>query len=195
MNIVGRILLYLSKTDRRLIGLCSDSAYKTQVSYGVFVMIVGIFAFVSSSYALRTTLSESYAVFAVSAVYATLIMFIDREIVSATSKGKGMIAARLGLAVFIGLVMSVPIELRLFEKQITQELERIQNIDNSPYLERKQQAEAKYRERILAREKQVQELEKEANEFQKRKTNELLRPDQQIQGVATGTLQIGEGPV
>jgi len=195
MNIVARILLYLSKTDRRLIGLCSDSAYKTQVSYGVFVMIVGIFAFVSSSYALRTTLSDSYAVFAVSGVYAALVMFIDREIVSATSKGKGMIAARLGLAVFIGLVVSVPIELKLFEKQIVQELKRIQNVDNLPYLNRRREEEAKYREPRQAKYERIQELEKEAGDFQKRKTNELLPSDNQIQGVVKGTGRIGAGPV
>jgi hypothetical protein len=195
MNIVSRILLYLSKTDRRLIGLCSDSAYKTQVGYGVFVLIVGIFAFISSSYALRTTLGNSYAVFAVAAVYAALIMFIDREIVSAASKGRGMIAARLALAVFIGLVVSVPIELKLFEKQIVQELKRIQNVDNSSYLEKKQQAEAQYRERIVAKERQVQELETEAGELQDRISNEILQPDRQIPGVARGTLRPGPGPV
>lgn len=195
MNIIARILLYLSKTDRRLIGLCSDSAYKTQVGYGVFIMIVGIFAFISSSYALRTTLSDSYAVFAIAAVYAALIMFIDREIVSATSKGKGMIAARLVLAVFIGLVVSVPIELKLFEKQIVRELKHIQNVDNSSSLDKKEQAEAQYRERIVAREKQVQELEKEAGELEDRISNEILQPDQQIPGVTRGTLRPGDGPV
>lgn len=195
MNIVARNLLYLSKTDRRLIGVCSDSAYKTQVGYGVFVLIVGIFAFASSSYALRATLGDGYAVFAVAAVYAALIMFIDREIVSASGKGRGMIAARLALAVFIGLVVSVPIELKLFEKQIVQELKRLENDDNSSYLEQKQQAEARYRERVVAKERQVQELEGEAGELQDRISNEVLQPDRQIQGVARGTLRPGEGPV
>lgn len=195
MNIVDRILLYLSKTDRRLIRLCSDSAYKTQIGYGVFVLIVGIFAFTSSSYALHTALGESYAVYPVAAVYAALIMFIDREIVSATNKGKGMIATRLGLAVFIGLVVSVPIELKLFDKQINQELKRIENADNSPHHEKKQQAAVQYRERIEAKERQIEELEEEAGEIQNRITNEVLQPDQQIQGVPRGTLRPGIGPV
>lgn len=195
MNIFARILLYLSKTDRHLIGLCSDSAYKTQIGYGVFVLIVGIFAFISSSYALRTTLGDSYIVFAVAAVYAALIMFIDREIVSAINKGKGMIATRLGLAVFIGLVVSVPIELKLFEKQIAQELKRLQNTDNSSYLENKQQAETQYRERIVAKERQVQELETEAGDLEKRISNEILQSNQQIPGVVRGTQRPGEGPV
>ncbi len=195
MNIVARTLLYLSKTDSRLIGLCSDSAYKTQVGYGVFVLIVGAFAFTSSSYALRTTLSDGYAVYAVAAVYAALIMFIDREIVSATNKGKGMLATRLALAVFIGLVVSVPIELKLFENQIKREQKRIGNADNSSYLEKKERAEAQYRDRIVSKEKQVQELEKEAGDLETRITNEVLEPDQQMAGVTRGTMRPGMGPV
>jgi hypothetical protein len=122
-------------------------------------------------------------------------MFIDREIVSATNKGKGMIATRLVLAVFIGLVISVPIELKLFERQIAQELKRLQNSDNSSYVEIKQQAAAQYRARVVAKEAQVHELEKEAADLQKRITNEVLGPHEQIEGVTRGTLRPGKGPV
>lgn len=195
MNIVAKLLLYLSKTDHHLILLCSDTAYKTQIGNGVFVLIVGIFAFTSSSYALCTVLGGNFIVFVIAAVYGTLIMFIDREIVSTTNKGRGMIATRLGMAVFIGLVVSVPIELKLFEKQITRELKRIQNTDNSSYLVQKQQAEAQYLDRLVSREKQIHEFETEAGQLQNRITNEILQPDQQITGVAAGTLRPGVGPV
>jgi hypothetical protein len=195
MSVVTKLLFYLSKTDRRLIALCSDTAYKTQAGYGIFVLIVGIFAFTSASYALRTVLGAGWAAFMVAGVYGALIMFIDREIVSATSKSRGMIYTRLVLAVFIGLVVSVPIELRLFEQQINQELKRLQNVDNSPYLTKKQEAEAQYRDRILAKERDIQELEKEAGRNEDRVTNEILRPDQQIKGVVAGTGRPGVGPV
>jgi hypothetical protein len=195
MSIVTKLLFYLSKTDQRLIVLCSDAAYKTQAGNGLFVLIVGIFAFFSATYALRTALGANWIAFVVAAVYSTLIMFIDREIVSATSKNKGMIITRLVMAVFIGLVVSVPIELRIFEKQINQELKRIQNTDNSPYLAKKQQAEAQYRDRIVAKEKQIQELETEAGKLGDRVSNEVLQSDQQITGVVPGTLRPGIGPV
>lgn len=195
MSIVTKFLLYLSKTDRRVIVLCSDSAYKTQAGNGVFVLLVGIFAFTSASYALRTALGANWVAFLVAAVYGVLIIFIDREIVSANNKNKGMIATRLGLAVFIGLVVSVPIELRLFEEQINQELKRTQNSDNSPYLAKKLEAEAQFRDRILVKDKQIQELQKEAGQLQTRLTNELLQRGQQITGVVAGTGRPGNGPV
>jgi hypothetical protein len=195
MSIVTRALLYLSKTDRQLVLLCSDVAYKTQVGYGVFVLIVGIFAFVSASYALHTALGDSGFVYLIAMVYSALIMFIDREIVSATGKNKRMLATRLTLAVFIGLVISVPLELRIFEPQLRQELKIIQNQNNSPYLTKKEQGETQYRDRILGLEQHLHNLETEESALQNRLTNEVLQPDRQITGITAGTGRPGEGPV
>lgn len=195
MSIGTRLLFFFSKTDRRLIVHCSDSAYKTQAGNGMFVLIIGAFAFFSASYALRYALGANWGGYLVAAVYATLIMMIDREIVSATNKDGKMIATRLVLAVIIGLVVSVPIELRIFEKQITQKLKQIQNDNNSPYLTRKQEAEAQYRANVHEIEQRVQALETEASQLENRLTNELLQPDRQIDGVEAGTGEPGIGPV
>jgi hypothetical protein len=195
MSIFTRALLYLSKTDRQLVLLCSDLAYKTQVGYGVFVLIVGIFAFASAAYALRTALGDSRLVYLIAMVYSALIMFIDREIVSASSKDRRMIATRLTLSVFIGLVISVPIELRIFDGQLKQQLKITENRTNLPYLTGKQQAETQYRDRVLAIEQQIHKLEADGSELQSRLTNELLQPDRQIAGVTAGTKRPGEGPV
>ena len=194
MSILTRPLFALSKTDSQLIRLCSDSAYKTQVGYGIFVLIVGIFAFFSSSYALSTAF-DSRGVYLIAVIYATLIMLIDREIVSVTTKSRLMVATRLVLAVFIGLVVSVPIELRIFDTQIRQQLKVMQNLDNQHYLDEKQQAETQYRDRIIAAEKHVSDSDTEASALQNRLTNEVLQPDRQIQGVVAGTGQPGVGPV
>jgi uncharacterized protein DUF4407 len=175
--------------------LCSDVAYKTQVGYGIFVLIVGVFAFASASYALRTALGTSGFVYLIALVYATLIMFIDREIVSASSKNKRMVATRLILAVFIGLVISVPIELRIFDKQLTQELKKIENKNNAGYLSAKEQAQTQYRNRILVLEQRVLQLETEASQLENRLTNELLQGNRQIPGVIEGTGKPGVGPV
>ena len=98
MSILTKPLFALSKTDTKLIKLCSDNAYKTQAGYGLFILIIGIFAFFSSSYALKTTLDIS-GVYFIAAIYATLIMMIDREIVSAANKSRVMIITRLVLAI------------------------------------------------------------------------------------------------
>jgi hypothetical protein len=194
MSIFTKPLFALSKTDCQLIQLCSDTAYKTQVGYGIFVLIVGLFAFLSSSYALSTTLDVN-GVYLIAAVYATLIMLIDREIVSVATKSRAMVATRLVLAVFIGLVVSVPIELRLFKTQISQQLQIMDNSDNAVYIEERKQAEAQYRGRILEAEKRVKDLETELSQLQYRRTNEVLDAGGQFSGVVVGTGRPGRGPV
>lgn len=194
MIILTRPLFALSKTDRQLIRFCSDQAHKTQAGYGVFVLIVGIFAFCSSSYALSSTF-DARSVYVIAAVYATLVMMIDREIVSVSTKSPLMVVTRLLLAVLIGLVVSVPIELRVFRKQIEQQLKVTQNLENKDYREEKEKAEAQYRGRILEAEKRIKDLETEASDLQNRLTNELLESGRQIQGVIAGTGNPGVGPV
>jgi Domain of unknown function (DUF4407) len=194
MSILTKPLFALSKTDCQLIQLCSDTAYKTQAGYGIFVLIVGLFAFFSSSYALSTTLNVN-GVYLIAAIYATLIMMIDREIVSVATKSRAMVATRLVLAVFIGLVVSVPIELRLFKPQIEQQLQIMQNSDNAVYMEEKKQAEAQYRKRILDAEKRIQDIDTEIGKLRYRRTNEVLERGQQISGVVAGTGRPGKGTV
>jgi len=106
MSIVTKALLYLSKTDSETRVVCSDLAYKNAGWLWSLRANSCIFAFASASYALRTALGNSIFVLLNPMVYSTLIMFIDREIVSANlAKNKRMVATRLVLAVFIGLVI------------------------------------------------------------------------------------------
>jgi Domain of unknown function (DUF4407) len=194
MNIFTRPLIALAKTDRNLISMCSDHAHKTQAGFGLFVLIVGIFAFFSSSYALKTSLGTK-TVYLVAIVYAGLIMLIDREIVSVTRKSGLMITVRLCLAVLIGLVVSVPLELRIFEQQIKQQQKETLNEKNKPHLAKKELAKEKYDEKLARAEKRVKDLEAESIVLQKRVANEVLNSKNQNPDVQAGTGKPGEGPV
>ena len=120
MSILSRFFQFLSKTDRRVIIYCTDHSVKTQVSNGVFVLLTGTFAFLSCMYAVYKTFDSFWVAIPVGLLYATVIVFIDREIVSAGSKRAALL--RLPLAVVVGLVISVPLEMRLFEKRIDEQL-------------------------------------------------------------------------
>src|SRR6185369_9769513 len=103
-----RFFQFLSKTDRRLIVHCTDHSVKTQVSNGVFVLLTAMFAFLSSMYAVHTTFKDFRVAIPVAVLYATVIAFIDREIVSTSNRLATL--SRLPLALVIGLVISVPLE-------------------------------------------------------------------------------------
>jgi hypothetical protein len=129
-----QFLYFLSKTDRTIVSRCSPMARNIQYSLGFFVLLTGTIAFISGTYAISNMfLYEDPAsgaplmpVFGWPAsillglIYATFIMAIDREIVSATNKTA--VAYRIPLAIVVSLIISKPIEMQLFDSAIVQRL-------------------------------------------------------------------------
>lgn len=153
MSILSRFFQFLSKTDRRLIVHCTDHSIKTQVTNGVFVLLTATFAFLSCLYAVHITFRTLWAAIPVALLYATVIAFIDREIVSTSNRWATL--SRLPLAFVIGLVISVPLEMRLFEKRIDQELNRANLAENKPARDQMETDEHAYQNRIKALEDEI----------------------------------------
>ena len=128
------LFYYLSKTDYIIVTKCNSRTRMHQSSMGLFVMITSLFAFLSSYYALTTIfgdwdeLSQVYVlaikdkvlVVACALLYALMIGLIDREIVA--SKNKKAALLRIPLAIMIGIIVSVPIKLKVLEKRINQNI-------------------------------------------------------------------------
>jgi hypothetical protein len=137
-----RFLYFLSKTDRKVIKDCPAFTKGIQASLGFFVLLTGVLALVSGTYAISNMfVHENPAtkvpemapdgwLFALllGSIYSIMIMAIDREIVSAGSKIA--VILRIPLAIVISLIISVPMELQLLESAITKEL-RTQTSRNS----------------------------------------------------------------
>jgi ABC-type transport system involved in multi-copper enzyme maturation permease subunit len=92
----------------------------TQTSIGFMVLITGVFAFISSFFAIQSTFKSNAAAFFIACVYSVAIMAFDREIVSATNKWA--LALRVPFAILIGLVISFPLEMKLLEGRITAQI-------------------------------------------------------------------------
>lgn len=126
--------LFLSKTDHEVLRHCPQSSLNNQVGLGIFVLFTGIFAFISGSYALSMVfietgpdgrplpLDSSHIIMACGfgMLYSFMIMAIDREIVSATKQGSAFL--RIPLAIMIGFIVAVPLELKLMEGKINTQL-------------------------------------------------------------------------
>lgn len=122
-----RALLFLSKTDRHALQVCTPEARMAQTSLGAMVLIAGVLAFCSSFFAVHSVFfggaSSIPAVIgsgAAAMLYATIIMAFDRELV--TSREKWVTIIRIPLSILIGMVIAFPIELKLFEGRITSEI-------------------------------------------------------------------------
>jgi len=115
----------MSKTDTHVLSFCTRETRMTQQSLGFLVVLTGIFAFYSGFYAVSTTFGNTVIAVPVALVYATAIMAFDRELVSFTSEDKRALLLRLPIAVLIGLVISLPLELRLMDKRIDAQIRQL----------------------------------------------------------------------
>lgn len=120
-----------------------------QKTYGLFVFLTASFAFMSGYYALVSVFGDwdpikqgyhlsmkmTAITTGVALMYALMIGMIDREIVSARTKWAALL--RIPLAIIIGVVIAVPIELRILQGRIHQKIEENQAAKLAPYIEQK----------------------------------------------------------
>lgn len=141
---ITRFLWWCAGADAQLLQLCTTSEHIRYQGVGAFVFFTGVLAFMSGGYAIFTVfrpldpnapvLIPALGGLAFGTFWALMIFNLDRYIVSSTGKGDGKetislsellnAAPRLVMAGLIGVVMSAPIELRLFEREINVELKK-----------------------------------------------------------------------
>jgi len=137
MNALTRFFQFLSKTDPQVVNSqhCSRLVRMTQTSLGVIVLITGVFAFVSAGFAVYTAFGDALLAVVVGALWGSMIVVFDREIVS--SADKRAVLLRLPLALIIGFAVSVPLELRLLQDRLDKYLRQQELAENAGAVERK----------------------------------------------------------
>jgi Domain of unknown function (DUF4407) len=138
MNWVYRFFCWCGGTDLNTLRRY-PSEYNRHFGIGTMVTMTGLFAFISSSYALSTIFKDMdgaidfKSVYAAGTVWAFFIFFLDRYFVSSMRNRDRfwdefkMASPRLVLAILIGIVISHPLELRMFQSEIQYELVQTRN--------------------------------------------------------------------
>lgn len=127
MNKLERFFLFCSGVEHSILEQCPSDKNK-YMGIGATVFFTGVLAFFSSGYALYTVFDSYLAAIAFGLVWGLMIFNLDRYIVmSMKSNGKWwrdwMVAMpRFALAVLLALVISKPLEMKIFEKEINAEL-------------------------------------------------------------------------
>ena len=106
-NPVSLALFWLSKTDPRLVSVCSRWAMETQAALGVFVLFTAALAFGAVYYTL-STLNASASLVPWIIGYSIFVLYLDREIAGSLDKTTAIV--RPFLALFIGTLVAIPIE-------------------------------------------------------------------------------------
>lgn len=189
--------LLCSGIDQQLIKNCSNGEQNKYAGIGATVFFTAVMAFFASSYALFTVFDNYYTAIFFGLVWGLLIFNLDRFIVSTIkkqdNKWKEFLQAtpRLLLAIIIAVVISKPLELKIFEKEINQVL---LTEKNAKTLENKQQIAQQFSPEIAKIQSEINGLKSEI-ETKKIETNELYQTYIAEAEGRKGTKLIGKGPV
>ena len=127
MKTLENFFLFCSGVEHSILDQCPSDRNK-YMGIGATVFFTGVLAFFSSGYALYSVFESWWAAAACGLVWGLMIFNLDRYIVmSMKSYGKwwrdwAVALPRLGLAVLLALVISKPLEMKIFEKEIQAEL-------------------------------------------------------------------------
>ncbi|TGV04215.1 DUF4407 domain-containing protein [Flavivirga rizhaonensis] len=123
-----QFFIICSGSDTDILDKCSTGEQNKYAGIGATVFFTAIMAFIAASYALYTVFDNLFIAIAFGFIWGLLIFNLDRYIVS-TIKKTGSItdeliqaSPRIILAVIIAIVISKPLELKIFEKEINQVL-------------------------------------------------------------------------
>ena len=128
-----KFFLLCSGVDLKLIDTCSNGEQNKYAGIGATVFFTAVMATLAASYALYTVFDNIYASIFFGLIWGLLIFNLDRFIVStikkSNSKWKELLQAtpRIILAMIIAMVISKPLELKIFEKEINAVLLEEQN--------------------------------------------------------------------
>jgi|GEM_PF-3068200 len=139
-----QIVLWFSATDIELFRPLKPAVKGTRIAFSLIVIIVGIIAFITSSYFIRTMFAvydassksiyispEGWWISIVGGLlWATLVVSIERMII--ISRKKIMAALRLPLAIAIGFIIAIPLEVQFFTGKIDKHLLQKSREENQP---------------------------------------------------------------
>ncbi len=189
--------LICSGVDKNLINECSNGEQNKYVGIGATVFFTAVMATIAGSYALFTVFDNLYTVIFFGIIWGLLIFNLDRFIVSTIKKSESkwkelaQAAPRIILAIIIATVISKPLELKLFEKEINQVLLAEKN---QMTLDNKTQIAQQFTPEISKLNSEIDILKQEIVTKEK-ETNTLYDTYISEAEGTSGTKKLGKGPV
>ncbi|WP_370478965.1 DUF4407 domain-containing protein [Tamlana flava] len=192
-----RFFIICSGADTDILKDCSVGEQNKYAGIGATVFFTAIMAFIAASYALYTVFDNLFTAIFFGFIWGLLIFNLDRYIVSTIKKTGNVIdeliqaSPRIILAIIIAVVISKPLELKIFEKEINQVLLEQKN---DMTLSNKTQIAKQFDPTIAS-------LQGDINRLQNEITNKEAEVNQlydtyiaEAEGTA-GTKLLGKGPV
>ncbi len=192
-----RFFILCSGADSTILENCSNGEQNKYVGIGATVFFTAVMAFIAASYALYTVFDNYFTATFFGLIWGALIFNLDRFIVSTIKKKDSFLdellqaSPRIILAIIIAVVISKPLELKIFEKEIDRVLLEQKNDFT---LANKEQIATQYTPVIEEIDAEITYLKKEIDTNEK-EVNELYETYIAEAEGRKGTEIVGKGPV
>lgn len=180
-----------------LLKRCPTDASK-YTGMGAAVFFTGVLAALSGGYAFFTVFDNVYWAVVFALLWGTIIFNLDRFIVSTMRKKKGewykevfIASPRILLAVMLAIVISKPLELKIFSKEIDRKLVLL---EEQIYQKEISEVEKRYEDQGLQLQSQVTALKGEIEE-KTSKRDELYEIARKEADGTGGSMQRNAGPI
>ncbi len=188
MNWLQKFLLVCSGGNVHILRK-SPSEWTKFAGIGGIVLFTAVFATLSAGYAMFTVFDNLWISIGFSVLWGLMIFNLDRYIVSSIKKTGTwwnqlvMAIPRLILAIFLGIIISKPLELKIFEKEVNKQL-------NTIIQRNKTQLQAEMNGRILQQstpfETEKKIIQTKIAEYQKVYDSATVELEKEILGKQTG---------
>lgn len=186
-----------SGVDKDIVQSCSNGEQNKYAGIGATVFFTAVMAFIAASYALYTVFDNYYTATFFGFIWGLLIFNLDRFIVSTIKKRDSFksefiqATPRIVLAIIIAIVISKPLEIKIFEKEINTVLLQEKN---AMALTNKKEVANYFQSDLDKNKAQIDSL-KSAISKKEKEVNDLYSVYiTEAEGTA-GTKKLGKGPV
>ena len=192
-----QFFILCSGADKELLKGCSEGEQTKYVGIGATVFFTAVMAFIASAYALFTVFDNVYPALLFGLVWSLLIFNLDRFIVSTIRKrdkfGSEFLQAtpRIILAVIIAIVISKPMEIKIFEKEINTVLLKEKN---AMALNNKKDVTTYFKSDLDKNKTEIDSLKSDITKKEK-EVNTLYETYITEAEGSKGTMKLGKGPV
>ena len=192
-----RFFIFCSGADTAILEDCSPGERTKYAGIGATVFFTAVMATIAASYALYTVFDNLFSAIFFGTVWGLLIFNLDRFIVSTIKKRDSFFdeflqaSPRIALAVIIAIVISKPLEMKIFEKEINQVL---LTEKNDLTLANKDQLALQFTPSVTALDTEIETLKKEVTD-KEAEVNALYETYIAEAEGRKGTERLGKGPV
>ncbi len=192
-----RFFILCSGADTAILADCSAGEQNKYAGIGATVFFTAVMAVIAASYALYTVFDNYIIAAFFGCIWGLLIFNLDRFIVSTIKKKDSFMdellqaSPRIVLAIIIAIVISKPLELKIFEKEIDRVLLEQKNDFT---LANKEQIATQYTPTLTAIDTEIADLKNEI-EAKEVEVNTLYETYIAEAEGRKGTEIVGKGPV